>query len=85
MSDKSTSWIWDHSRQKHSHKLVLLAIARYTDQDGRARPPVSHLGRLTGLPESRVRHILIGLQKSGELAFDGRGPNGTNIYRVVFN
>lgn len=61
--------VWNHSKQKRSRKLVLLAVADYCSNDdgSGAWPSQGSLASKTGLTDRQVRTILLDLEKSGEL------------------
>jgi len=77
------SRVWEHSRHKGSELLLLLAIADFADDDGRAYPSIARLATKTRLSKRNVQLVLRRLEESGELAIEqGAGPNGVNVYTV---
>src|SRR5262245_56548309 len=84
MSIKVMSHVWEHSQQKGSYLLTLLAIADYAHDDGtRAYPSVGTLARKTRLSERNVQYVLHKLADSGELVIQhGAGPKGCHVYSI---
>jgi len=75
--------VWDGSNHSGSELLMLLAIADFADDDGRAYPSIATLARKCRMSPRNVNHILPRLTASGELTIKvGNGPSGTNVYRV---
>ena len=84
MSIRVMSKVWEHSRQSGSHLLMILAIADFSDDDGRAYPSVPTLAKKCRMQPRNANVILAALRKSGELEIRvGDGPHGTNLYRVL--
>ena len=78
------SRVWEHSRLGGTELLMLLAIADFADDDGRAYPAVPTLARKCRLQKRRANYILSALKASGELeVHDNAGPRGTNRYRIT--
>ncbi len=78
--------VWEHSRASHGNLLVLLAIADFADDRGRAYPSVPTLERKSRLSERGVQNALKALVALGELRIvPGAGPNGTNLYTVTLS
>jgi hypothetical protein len=62
---------------------MLIAIADFADDDGRAYPSVASLARKCRMKPRNAQTILAGLRESGELVVRlGEGPRGTNLYRI---
>jgi hypothetical protein len=75
--------VWAESRHSGTHLLMLLAIADFADDDGRAYPAVSTLADKCRMQPRNANVILAALRASGELEVKvGHGPRGTNLYRV---
>jgi hypothetical protein len=75
--------VWEFSRHAGSELLMLLAIADFSDDEGRAYPAVSTLARKARMSPRNVNHILTALRASGELEVKANeGPHGTNRYRI---
>ena len=91
MSVKVMAWVWDQELPT-SMKMLLLAIADHTDDDGdNAWPSKSRLAKKVGLSENRIRQMLRQLEAAGWIE-TGRQQGGThrtqpdrrpNLYRVV--
>lgn len=79
------TWVWHNSLEKGSNRLVLLAIADNTDDDGdNAYPSVNTLANKCQLSERNTRYILRQLEQSGAIVIDYKGGRkGANVYRVV--
>ena len=83
MSIRKMSEVWEYSRHDGTHLLMLLAIADFADDDGRAYPAVATLARKCRMKPRNAQTILATLRQSGELAIRmGEGPRGTNLYRI---
>jgi hypothetical protein len=75
--------VWEHSAQSGTHLLMLLAIADFADDDGRAYPSVGTLATKCRMKPRNANVILAALKASGELSvIAGQGPNGANVYIV---
>lgn len=75
--------VWDRSKQSGTNLLMLLAIADFADDDGRAYPSVASLARKCRMKPRNAQTILANLRESGELTIRvGSGPKGTNLYRI---
>lgn len=86
MSIYVQSKLWEHSTQKGSSLLLLLAIADHADDNGRAYPSIDRLASKTRLSRRQVQALSSDLQNSGDLVVEENcGPNGCNIYHIVIN
>lgn len=75
--------VWECSRHSGSHLLMLLAVADFSDDDGKAYPSVAALARKCRMQSRNANVILAALRASGELEVRlNAGPHGTNLYRV---
>lgn len=64
-------------------RLVMLAIADYSDDRGEAYPSVASLARKSGLSERATHYAIAELIEIGELVVEkNAGPRGCNIFRV---
>jgi len=78
--------VWEKSRHKGSDLLMMLAIADFADDDGRAYPAVPTLAAKCRTTPRHTNRILAGLRASGELEIRvNEGPRGTNLYRVALD
>ena len=83
MSVRSLSRVWEHSRHGGTELLMLLAIADFADDDGRAYPAVATLATKCRMTARNANLLLAKLRTSGELEVsNGTGPRGTNTYRL---
>lgn len=83
MSVRTMARVWEHSRHGGSELLMLLAIADFADDDGRAYPSVATLARKTRMGSRNANYLLKALQASGELTVRlNEGPKGSNLYRI---
>ena len=83
MSIRVMSRAWDHSAHCGSELLMLLAIADFADDEGRAYPAVPTLAAKCRMSARNANMLLTKLRESGELEIRiGAGPRGTNMYRI---
>ena len=83
MSVKTLSRVWEHSQHSGTALLMLLAIADFSDDDGRAYPAVGTLAKKCRMKLRNAQAILAVLRHSGELNVrENEGPKGTNLYRI---
>jgi len=80
--------VWDRSAHSGSELLMLLAIADFSDDEGRAYPSVATLAAKCRTSPRYAMKLLDALNASGELEVrKNQGPMGrggrTNLYRVV--
>jgi hypothetical protein len=86
MSVHVSAYVWEHSEQKGTSLLLLLAIADMAHQNGVAFPSARTLARRIRMSERNTIRVLKTLIASGELrAKPNAGPNGTNLLQVVMN
>lgn len=84
VSIKAMSLVWDHSQQKGSSLILLLAIADYANEDNRAWPSISTLAGKIRMSDRNTQILLRKIIDSGELEMQpNAGPNGTNVYRIT--
>ena len=78
------SRVWKYSKQEGTKLLLLLALADFARDDGRAWPAVATLAKKARCKKRNAQYILRELVKIGEIEIDKRaGPNGTNLYRII--
>ena len=76
--------VWEKSRSKNGARLVLLALADFSDDSGRAYPSVSALSRKTNLCERAVQAGLKELVDLKELSVSvNAGKRGCNYYTIT--
>ena len=84
MSVRTMARVWEHSKHKGTCLLMLLAIADFADDQGRAFPSVLRLALKCRTSTRNANMILAALRESRELTVDrGKGPSGTNRFRVA--
>jgi hypothetical protein len=89
MSVRTMARVWADSQHGGTALLMLLAIADFSDDDGRAYPSIATLARKCRTKPRYALVLIDALRKSGELEVHknkgvmGRGGR-TNLYRVVF-
>jgi hypothetical protein len=83
MSIQVQSCVWEHSKQKYSSLLLLLAIADFADDKGRAFPAVETLAQKARVTERQAHRIIKQLEADGEISIAiNQGPRGCNLYTV---
>lgn len=88
MSVKVTSLVWEHSRASGTARLVLLAIADFSDDAGSAWPSLTTIARKCNVSRSTAIRAVAELVGGGELVrVHGGGRHGrggvSNGYRVT--
>lgn len=85
MAISVSTWVWDHSKSRHSARLVLLRIADgMRTADGWTWPSARELAEKCNLTERAVRAAITELAGMGELEVQyNAGPGGCNRYRIV--
>ena len=84
MSIGVMTYIWEHSRQKGSALLLLLAIADHAHDDGSgAYPTVQRLADKSRMTGRNVQLLLKRLETNGDLIIiPNGGPFGANLYQI---
>ncbi len=83
MSVRTMARVWEYSQHAGTELLMLLAIADFSDDDGKAYPAVPTLARKCRMKDRNCRYILRTLEGSGELSIlTNAGPHGANLYRI---
>lgn len=76
--------VWGDNGVKGSMKLLLLAIADFADDNGKAWPSVETLAQKIGMGERNTRYMLRALEDQGRLVVDiSGGPKGSSMYRIL--
>lgn len=84
MSVRTMAKVWEFSQHKGNDLLMLLAIADFADDDGKAYPSVNTLAEKCRMQGRGANKVLAALRASGELEIrQNEGPKGTNLYRIV--
>ncbi|MGD8457187.1 MAG: helix-turn-helix domain-containing protein [Anaerolineales bacterium] len=82
MSVKIMGLVWD-SQLPRDARFILLAYADHADHNGGSiYPAVKTISRKTGYSTRSVQTITKKLARAGILIEDGRGPKGTNRWRI---
>lgn len=82
MSIRVMSEVWQHAPQKGSKLLLLLAIADFADDQGRAYPSVTTLAKKTRLSVRNIQYMLSALEIEGALEIRPQ-QNRPNLYTVL--
>ena len=84
MSIPTILHVFNHSKAKKSHRLVLLEIANHVnDKNGLAWPSYAAIARRTGLSRRWVIDIVADLASVGELRIHPNGgPDGEQAYSI---
>lgn len=87
MSIRVMSRVWDHYPGKGSDLLAMLALADWSDDDGRCYPSVSALAKKIRLKERQTQNAVRSLIEQGYVAVIGNeaggAPGMTRRYRVA--
>lgn len=76
--------VWEKSRHAGSELLMLLALADFSDDEGRAYPAVPTLAKKCRMTPRNANLILAALRRTGELVIrKNEGPKGTNLYQIA--
>lgn len=79
----ATRMAWEAKAETASQRLMLLAIAKYADQDGKAFPSVESLCADTCLNKKTAFKVLKELREAGVIAVHKRPTNNGNCYSIV--
>lgn len=84
MSVIVSAYVWEHSRQKGSALLLLLAIADHAHDDGTgAYPSVANLAKKMRMTQRNTQRLIQQVIEAEELLSEpGAGPHGVNIYSI---
>ena len=75
--------VWRYSKARQGQLLVMLAIADFANDDGKAWPSVGTLAEKSRLSERETRYVLRELERSGELkTLRNKGPRGCHVYEI---
>ena len=84
MSVAMMTRVWELSLATEGCLLVLLAIADFADDQGRAWPSVRTLAKKARLSERQTRYVLRKLEQSGELKTQpNSGPHGCHLFQII--
>ncbi|MEU5546980.1 hypothetical protein AB0G85_32055 [Streptomyces sioyaensis] len=84
MSDMATELIWSQSKSCRGSRLVMLALAREADDDGKATLTLDEISTLTRLTPRSITKCLGELARLGELSHErGGGASNPNTYSIL--
>ncbi|MGW2861878.1 helix-turn-helix domain-containing protein [Streptomyces sp. NPDC001205] len=84
MSIKVTNWVWGRSKSRNGARLVMLALADRSDDNGYAWPSIDDLAERTNLSPRAVQKGINNLVDIGELKVEsGGGRHRSNRYRII--
>ncbi|WP_203186080.1 hypothetical protein [Streptomyces pratensis] len=84
MSDIATELVWSQSKSCRGSRLVMLALAREADDDGKATLTLEEISALTRLTPRSITKCLGELAKLGELSHErGGGASNPNAYSIL--
>ncbi|MEW1674908.1 hypothetical protein AB0O47_16905 [Streptomyces noursei] len=80
----ATELIWSQSKSCRGSRLVMLALAREADDDGKATLTLDEISTLTRLTPRSITKCLGELAKLGELSHErGGGASNPNTYSIL--
>ncbi len=83
MSIRVSDRVWSNSKHSGNELLMLLAIADFCDDDGRAYPSVATLAKKCRIQVRGAQRLISILRESGELEVQlNAGPKGCNTYII---
>jgi len=87
MSIRVSTWVWQHSDQTGSARLLLLAIADHAHDNGSgAYPSMQTLAQQIRMSVRNTQYLIRRLVADGALSVAlSAGPHGTNVYTVVMD
>ncbi len=86
MSIKHYKHVWsNYPEVKGSHKLVLLALAEFANEESNeCWPSIARLSEMTGLKDRQVQNLLRELKTDGYIEIETNyGRNSTNVYKLT--
>jgi hypothetical protein len=83
MSLRFLSWIWDHSPQRGSLKLLLLAMTDAADQDRWYRTDLDRLAHLINEREYTLRSLILELETDGAIVGGGARQFGVSEFYQI--
>lgn len=89
MSILQMARVWSLDNLEPLEKLVMLAVADFSDDDGKAWPSIRTIARKSSLSEDSVRRKLRNLKKAGLVSITARkdhtGRDRSNLFRLFPN
>lgn len=84
MSDIATNLVWSKSKSCRGSRLVMLALARESDNEGKATLTLDEISTLTQLTARSITKCLGELARLGELSHErGGGASNPNSYSIL--
>ena len=84
MSDIATELVWSRSRSLRGSRLVMLALARIADDQGKATMTLEEISLLTSLTARSITKCIGELAALGELSHQrGGGASNPNSYSIL--
>lgn len=89
MSVKASHWAWQQALPP-AQKVVLLALADHSDDDGKCWPSIRRLVKKVNVTDRTVQRVIRDLQAAGLVSVeprprpDGRGAT-SNLYRLALD
>lgn len=84
MSDIATNLVWSKSKSCRGSRLVMLALARESDNKGKATLTLDEISTLTQLTARSITKCLGELARLGELSHErGGGASNPNSYSIL--
>ncbi|WP_159030056.1 hypothetical protein [Kitasatospora albolonga] len=84
MSDVVTELIWSQSKSRRGSRLVMLALAREADDNGKATLTLDDIAGITRLTPRSITKCLGELATLGELSHErGGGASNPNTYSIL--
>lgn len=86
LSVKVSSWVWENGPDKAAAKLLLLALADHSNDDGICYPSLLRLEKMTGCKGRYLRNIRDELIESGYISVISKGSGRrSSIYRINYD
>jgi hypothetical protein len=83
MSNQILNAVFEHSKTRHSTRLLMLALADRADDKGRAWPSIADIMRRTGLSRGAIHGAMREAGEIGELTIKHfAGPKLCNVYLI---
>jgi len=87
VSMKALEFVWEHSKQKGSELVVMLALADMANDNGQCYPGKSYLADKCRMTPRNLNYVLNKLVEAGEIRVIHRkreaNDNQSNIYRII--
>lgn len=84
MSIRVMSLVWDRFPGSGSDLLTLLALADWSDDQGRCFPSIASIARKTRLSESQARRVVHGLidMEVVKVTANAKGGRSSRVYQI---